>query len=53
MTPDNLTTLRPYVRHEITMRELRRLKRRANVQDAMLVAIIVVQLINLATALTR
>jgi len=53
MTHDNLTTLRPYVRHEITMRELRKLKRRANVQDAMLVAIIAVQIVNLIAALRR
>jgi hypothetical protein len=51
MTPDNLTTLRPYVRHEMTMRELRQLKRRTDIQEAMLVAIIAVQLINLVIAL--
>lgn len=53
MSPDNLTTLRPYVRHEITMRELRKLKHRANVQDLMLVAIVIVQIMNLVASLTR
>lgn len=53
MTTNNIITLRPYVQHEITMRELRRLKRRAVVQELMLVAIIAVQLLNLATALRR
>lgn len=46
-------TLRPAVRHEYQMRELRRLKRRADVQDWMLVGIICIQLINLAKAFSR
>jgi hypothetical protein len=53
MTTNNIVTLRPYVQHEITMREMRKLKRRAAVQELMLVAIIAVQLINLFAALRR
>jgi hypothetical protein len=53
MTTNNIVALRPYVQHETAMRELRMLKRRAVVQELMLVAIIAVQIINLITALRR
>lgn len=48
---NNVQMLRPYVNHETTMREIRKLRRRASIQELILVAIIVIQLINLAVAI--
>jgi len=53
MITDNIVTLRPSVQHEITMRDMRKLKRRAAIQELMLVAIIAVQIVNLIVALRR
>jgi|GEM_PF-2292596 len=53
MITDNIVTLRPDVQHEITMRDMRKLKRRAEIQELMLMAIIAVQIVNLIVALRR
>jgi len=53
MITDNIVTLRPNVQHEITRRDMRKLKRRAAIQELMLVAIIAVQIVNLIVALRR
>lgn len=48
---NNVQALRPQVQHETAMREIRWLKRRATIQEGILVAIITIQLLNLAVAL--